>query len=429
MRSGDREEDKTSTEKKLKQRLVKVQHTIKQKFKKAFKDRIRKERQLNKTFKPITHRLDQLQKQQKQIQKREARRRGQNERVHDIPIPDFEEDDDDSSDNYSTDSTNHHIYDDIGEDGVPDMHNEHNPDMVVNDNDDDSQNDSEIEVANNDVGDEDTDVDDDYEDYEERGEVPVPAPATVRRAPKRRGSIRENGRKTRRIAAISSPTTTTTNARRYLTRSAVRRGPLRRPPPVADMSIFGIPGFKRYLDPGKETGVLKRKRISVRKKVDKVQALKDRRKRRSNLQVNLNPFENCSAAAAGSVAKMEEDVKVEEKDINIQPRYFMKKTAPRLRRSQRLSERAAALATPVRTASTAKPSTGRRSRAKRGAGIETGFIPYDGRERIVYEYFDDPNELCDRLHLLVASQAAGNSNHSREINSIVEELRELGFVE
>lgn len=63
-----------------------------------------------------------------------------------------------------------------------------------------------------------------------------------------------------------------------------------------------------------------------------------------------------------------------------------------------------------------------------GAGmkpIDSDFIPYNINNRIIYEYFDDPNEICDRLRLLVSSRMAGNSNHMQEINSIVEELREL----
>lgn len=56
-----------------------------------------------------------------------------------------------------------------------------------------------------------------------------------------------------------------------------------------------------------------------------------------------------------------------------------------------------------------------------GKGVEKTFIPYT--ENIVYEYYDDPNELVDRLILLLSSKSAGNSNHDQEINSIVEELR------
>lgn len=47
---------------------------------------------------------------------------------------------------------------------------------------------------------------------------------------------------------------------------------------------------------------------------------------------------------------------------------------------------------------------------------------------IEFVYFDDPNELCDRLKLLIASQDAGNTNHANEIASILEELRELRII-
>ena len=43
-------------------------------------------------------------------------------------------------------------------------------------------------------------------------------------------------------------------------------------------------------------------------------------------------------------------------------------------------------------------------------------------------YWDDPNELCDRLRLLVASVEAGNKAHSSEIINIIEELREAGYI-
>lgn len=46
-----------------------------------------------------------------------------------------------------------------------------------------------------------------------------------------------------------------------------------------------------------------------------------------------------------------------------------------------------------------------------------------------YIYWDNPNEIVDRLRLLIASQHAGNNNHSNEIISIVEELREANIIE
>lgn len=46
-----------------------------------------------------------------------------------------------------------------------------------------------------------------------------------------------------------------------------------------------------------------------------------------------------------------------------------------------------------------------------------------------YEYWDDPNELVERLRLLLSSQSAGNNSHQNEILSIIEELREANIIE
>lgn len=85
-----------------------------------------------------------------------------------------------------------------------------------------------------------------------------------------------------------------------------------------------------------------------------------------------------------------------------------------------------------------QPRTGRKINKKRpikkvadkqtvaGEGLEREFIPYT--ENIVYQYWDDPNELCDRLRLLLASKTAGNSNHEQEINSIIQELRDRNII-
>lgn len=44
-------------------------------------------------------------------------------------------------------------------------------------------------------------------------------------------------------------------------------------------------------------------------------------------------------------------------------------------------------------------------------------------------YWDDPNELVERLMLIVASKDAGHTGHDNEILSIMEELREAGYIE
>lgn len=50
------------------------------------------------------------------------------------------------------------------------------------------------------------------------------------------------------------------------------------------------------------------------------------------------------------------------------------------------------------------------------------------KSNIDYVYWDDPNELVERLKLLIASRAAGNSGLNNEIISVIEELRENGIL-
>jgi hypothetical protein len=50
------------------------------------------------------------------------------------------------------------------------------------------------------------------------------------------------------------------------------------------------------------------------------------------------------------------------------------------------------------------------------------------RSNVSYVYWDDPNELVDRLKLLVASRDAGNTGLENEIISIIEELQESGIL-
>uniref|UniRef100_A0ABD2WGU2 DUF8207 domain-containing protein n=1 Tax=Trichogramma kaykai TaxID=54128 RepID=A0ABD2WGU2_9HYME len=45
-----------------------------------------------------------------------------------------------------------------------------------------------------------------------------------------------------------------------------------------------------------------------------------------------------------------------------------------------------------------------------------------------FVYWNDPNELVDRLRLLVAERSAGNNAQDNEITSIIEELREDGYI-
>ena len=48
--------------------------------------------------------------------------------------------------------------------------------------------------------------------------------------------------------------------------------------------------------------------------------------------------------------------------------------------------------------------------------------------KFLYKYWDDPNELVDRLRLLMALQGAGNNSYNNEIISIIEELKEAKII-
>ncbi|XP_051168539.1 uncharacterized protein LOC127286222 [Leptopilina boulardi] len=63
-----------------------------------------------------------------------------------------------------------------------------------------------------------------------------------------------------------------------------------------------------------------------------------------------------------------------------------------------------------------------------GGGIIPQYMTATDENKLDYIYWDDPNELVDRLRLLLASQAAGNSSHTNEILSIIEELREANII-
>lgn len=60
-----------------------------------------------------------------------------------------------------------------------------------------------------------------------------------------------------------------------------------------------------------------------------------------------------------------------------------------------------------------------------GRGMLKDFMP---KNKIDYIYWDDPNELIDRLRLLLASTAAGNNSHNNEIQEIIAELKEKQYI-
>lgn len=62
--------------------------------------------------------------------------------------------------------------------------------------------------------------------------------------------------------------------------------------------------------------------------------------------------------------------------------------------------------------------------SKKGSGVYNVALNQD----FDYVHWDDPNELVDRLRLILASQNAGNNSHTNEINSIIEELQEAKII-
>jgi len=66
---------------------------------------------------------------------------------------------------------------------------------------------------------------------------------------------------------------------------------------------------------------------------------------------------------------------------------------------------------------------------KKGKGMLPHTMLVSRGHKTDYVYWDDPNELVDRLQLLAASYQAGNKSHTNEIMSMLEELREAGLIE
>ena len=61
-----------------------------------------------------------------------------------------------------------------------------------------------------------------------------------------------------------------------------------------------------------------------------------------------------------------------------------------------------------------------------GHGLSRNMI--SSNNKIDYLYWDDPNELIDRLRLLIGEREAGNNSLQNEIQAIIEELREAKII-
>lgn len=73
-------------------------------------------------------------------------------------------------------------------------------------------------------------------------------------------------------------------------------------------------------------------------------------------------------------------------------------------------------------------SSRRKRKSIGGSGILPTYKIARKNTSFDYVYWDNPNELVDRLRLLIAEQAAGNPSHVNEIHSIIEELREAEYI-
>lgn len=60
--------------------------------------------------------------------------------------------------------------------------------------------------------------------------------------------------------------------------------------------------------------------------------------------------------------------------------------------------------------------------------LRMNYMTHNRLRDVNYTYWDDPNELVERLKLLIASQEAGHNGHNNEIISIIEELREADII-
>lgn len=71
---------------------------------------------------------------------------------------------------------------------------------------------------------------------------------------------------------------------------------------------------------------------------------------------------------------------------------------------------------------------GEEKEMKVGGSLQTNYMELLLDTKIDYKYWDDINEIVDRLKLLFASEAAGHSGHNNEIIAIIEELKEANVI-
>lgn len=69
-----------------------------------------------------------------------------------------------------------------------------------------------------------------------------------------------------------------------------------------------------------------------------------------------------------------------------------------------------------------------KKKTPKGEGMMLGEYKITSDKPVEYVYWNDINELVDRLRLLYASKMAGNNAHTNEVASILEELKEEGII-
>lgn len=75
-----------------------------------------------------------------------------------------------------------------------------------------------------------------------------------------------------------------------------------------------------------------------------------------------------------------------------------------------------------------KLRVGKEHTEKIGFGRASPTLVTYNEKPIEYIYWDDVNELVERLKLLVASKHAGNTSNDNEITAIINELKEAGVI-
>lgn len=74
------------------------------------------------------------------------------------------------------------------------------------------------------------------------------------------------------------------------------------------------------------------------------------------------------------------------------------------------------------------PQTRQRTTTRKATSQTGGSMLNLSNKKVDYVYYDDANELVERLKLLVSSKMAGHTGHQNEIVSILEELREAKII-